>query len=255
MKKTTCLLLLICATFFVELSAQDIQRIYLNFQTSTGFQRQLLLGFTPDNVATDGYDYGYDGGTFNNYADDFGWIIEGNSYVIQGVGEFNTNKYYPIGMFLTNSGDITISLAELNNFEEDIDVYIYDVELDSYAQLNASNFTQTLQANNYIDRFYITFSTTVHLEINNNLLSLEDNEIDPVNIWYSKSNNELHISSNFNNASALLSLYSLDGKKIAEEKISKEEHVLSTSEVSNGIYIVKIDSDSFTYSTKVCIAN
>ncbi|WP_369993580.1 T9SS type A sorting domain-containing protein [Winogradskyella sp.] len=255
MKKTTCLLVLICAIFFVELSAQDIQRIYLNFETNTGFQRQLLLGFTPDNVATDGYDYGYDGGTFNDYADDFGWIIEGNSYVIQGVGEFNTNKYYPIGMFLTNSVDVTVSLAELNNFEEDIDVYLYDVELDSYTLLNASNFTQTLQADNYIDRFYITFSTTAHLEINNNLLSVEDNEVASVNIWYSKSNNELYVSGIFNSAGALLSLYSLEGKKIIEEKISKEEHTLNTSEISNGIYIVIIDSDTFSQSRKVCIAN
>lgn len=255
MKKTTCLLVLICATFFVGLSAQDIQRIYLNFETSTGFQRQLLLGFTPDNVATDGYDYGYDGGTFNNFADDFGWIIEGNSYVIQGVGEFDTNKYYPLGMFLTNSGDVTVSLAELNNFEEEVDVYLYDVELDSYALLNASNFTQNLQADNYIDRFYITFSTTAHLDINSNLLSVEDNEIYPVNIWYSKSNNELHLSGNFNNTNALLSLYSLEGKKIIKEKMSTEEHTLNTSEISNGIYIVKIDSDTFSYSTKVCIAN
>lgn len=255
MKKTTCLLVLICATFFIDLSAQDIQRIYLNFETSTGFQRQLLLGFTPDNVATDGYDYGYDGGTFNNFADDFGWIIEGNSYVIQGVGEFDTNKYYPLGMFLTNSGDVTVSLAELNNFEEEVDVYLYDVELDSYALLNASNFTQNLQADNYIDRFYITFSTTAHLDINSNLLSVEDNEIDPVNIWYSKSNNELHLSGNFNNTNALLSLYSLEGKKIIKEKMSTEEHTLNTSEISNGIYIVKIDSDTFSYSTKVCITN
>ena len=158
MKKITYLLVLAFMVLFSELSAQgEIQRVYLNFQAPE-FQREILLGFTPDNSATDGYDYGYDGGSYYNYPNDMGWMIEGERYVIQGVGAFDTTKTYPLGVFLSYESSISIKLQSTENFEEPIDVYIYDSENENYFLINDDPFELTLDDGEYEDRFYVAFS-------------------------------------------------------------------------------------------------
>ena len=71
-----------------------VKRVRLDLQTPSGYIRQLLLGFMPNDEATDGYDYGYDAVNNDSYADDFGWMINNEAYIIQGVGSFTTDKYY-----------------------------------------------------------------------------------------------------------------------------------------------------------------
>ena len=182
MNKITCLCIALCLLLKVDSFANNEivekfdnsfvkpQRVRIHCITPTGYVRHLLLAFTPDNIATDNYDPGYDAQVYDNIPDDLNWIIEDGRYVIQGVGEFNTNKYYPLGMFLTNSGNVSISLAQLENFNEEIDVYIFDLELNSYSHLNQLDFEQNLEADTYLNRYFVTFSNNVHLEISNNYL-------------------------------------------------------------------------------------
>ncbi len=253
-KRLCPLFLLLCISF--SQAQSEIQRVRIDFENPDGYTRHLLLGFVPDNSASDDFDYGYDALNIDDLPDDLNWIIEDDRYVIQGVGEFNTSKYYPLGMFLTNTGDISISLAELENFEEEIDVYLYDLESNTYSLLNEVNFDKNLSANTYLDRFYITFSNTAHVDIiYNNLLSTSDDELSNLKIWHTNLKNILHVNGITNSSEAILSLYNMEGKKLVEEKITSESYSLNTSEISSGIYIVKINSDSFLHSTKVCISN
>jgi hypothetical protein len=83
-----------------------IQRLRLNIVTPQGYLRQLLLGFTSDNAASDGVDYGYDALNFDDFPDDCNWVINDDRFVIQGVGAFDETKKYPLGLFLTNSGSV-----------------------------------------------------------------------------------------------------------------------------------------------------
>ncbi len=74
-----------------------IQRVRIDITTPTGYTRHLLLGFTQDNAATDGFDYGYDAHNIDDYDDDCNWMIGNDRYVIQGVGAFHESKTYPLG--------------------------------------------------------------------------------------------------------------------------------------------------------------
>jgi hypothetical protein len=234
----------------------EVQRVRIDFENPDGYTRHLLLGFVPDNSATDGVDYGYDALNIDDLPDDLNWIIEDNRYIIQGVGEFNTSKYYPLGMFLSNTGDISISLAELENFDQDIDVYLYDYQEDSYTLLNTSSFDENLTADTYLDRFYITFSTSAHLTIaSNNLLSTDDNEISDLKIWHSKYNNKLYVKGIKESKDTSVAIYNIEGKKLSDVKISDLNYTIDTSEMFTGIYIVKINSDTISHTRKVCITN
>ena len=247
----------LCATVNENSSETNtqIQRVRIDVTTSTGYTRHLLLGFTPNNAASDGVDYGYDALNPDSFANDCNWMIGDDGYVIQGVGEFNTSKYYPLGMLLTNTGDISISLDKLENFENEIEVYLYDSLLDSYTRLNEANYDQNLSADTYLDRFYITFSTTAHIEINNSPLSISDDDLSNLKIWHSNSRSLLHINGITNSSDATFRLYNMEGKKVTEEKITNQSYAVNTSGISSGIYIVKIDSDTFSHSVKVCLTN
>ncbi len=138
-------------------NSSSIQRVRIDFTMPNGFVRHLLLGFTPDNTATDGVDYGYDGLNPDDFPDDLNWIIEDERYVIQGVGAFENTKIYPLGLFLSNSGDIEIKLTGLENFTEDINVFVFDAKLNTYTQLNDANYSGYSDSGDYTDRYFITF--------------------------------------------------------------------------------------------------
>ena len=83
----------------------------------------MLLGFVPNNLATDYFDYGYDAMNTESFPNDLSWLINSEPYIIQGVGDFDESKLYPLGLYLSDSGEIEISLNTLENFDlENLDL-------------------------------------------------------------------------------------------------------------------------------------
>ncbi|MCL8007222.1 LamG domain-containing protein, partial [Gelidibacter japonicus] len=139
------------------LHEDNIQRVRFAFTTPENATRHLLLGFTPDNDATDGIDYGYDASNSDDFPSDLSFAIEGRKFVIQGVGSFDINKKYPLDMTLGITGNVELALTGLENFEETIDVYVHDALLDTYTRINTVGFQANLEAGNYSGRFSIVF--------------------------------------------------------------------------------------------------
>ena len=172
-----------------------IQRVRIDFVTPMGYVRHLLLGFTTDDVATDGFDYGYDGANADNFPDDASWLINNNKYVIQGVGSFDVIKKYPIGVFLTNSGIVKMSLNSLENFDSPIDVFIHDALLNTYTKINDVSFTTDMASGEYLDRFFIAFLDENALPENASL-STEENKLNSTVVNYLRNTKELYINTN-----------------------------------------------------------
>lgn len=220
-----------------NLFAQEVQRVRIDLETPLGHTRQLLLGFTPDNSATDGFDYGYDAPNIDNFPDDFGWIIEGDSYIIQGVGDFDISKKYPIGFFLSNSGNVSISLSSIENFDEAINVFIYDALEDEYVQINDQNFQKNVEAGNYLNNYYIAFenlSITENLSLND----IKDIE-DLLKITYQKSNHLLEIT-----GINTLEIESISCLNLLQQKVFY-------SEVANNKFNKNIENNGNIYFLKV----
>jgi hypothetical protein len=192
-------------------ATSQIQRVRIDFVNPTGYTRHLLLAFTPDDAATDGVDYGYDALNIDNYPDDLNWMIEGGRYVIQGVGAFNDSKFYPFGMFLSNSGTIKISLNALENFDTPINVFIYDSLLDTFTSINDFNYNNSLTKGDYINRFYIAFSNN---SIIVNTLSLTNTTIKQTTLYYQNSSKELVVKTNSALTIKEISVYNILGKKL-----------------------------------------
>ncbi len=236
-----------------ELYAQNIQRVRLNLETPLGYTRQLMLGFTPDNAATDDFDYGYDAINPDDFPDDFSWMIEDQECIIQGVGEFQTHKKYPIGFFLSNSGNITISLHSTENFSNPIEVYIYDALEDIYTKINDQNLTKYKTADNYTDRYFIAFDNlngSENLSINDPLAIAEN-----VTIKYDEFNNNLKFRFNsavFVNA---IEVYNQLGQIVLTQQYGDiyESLTLSMAHKLKEVLLVRIHTDLGTITKSILL--
>ncbi|PTM07579.1 MAG: hypothetical protein DA407_10305, partial [Bacteroidetes bacterium] len=195
--------------------AQNIQRVRIDFQSPSGYLRPLLLAFTPDNAASDGMDYGYDALCPDDLPEDLNWMINNQRYVIQGVGEFSENKSYPFGMFLENSGNIEISLNSLENFENPINVYIYDALSNSFQRINDSGFSLNINNGDYLNRFFITFQNSNPPAGANNALSIVDNSIDKLIIKSILNTKEILITTKNSLKINKVEILDILGKKVS----------------------------------------
>ncbi|RSK40436.1 hypothetical protein [Mangrovimonas spongiae] len=230
MIKTTYLYvvaLYLFAIFPLETSARNtsfseynqIQRVRINFTTPQGYVRQLLLGFTTDNAASDGVDYGYDALNIDSFPDDVSWMINNEQYVIQGVGAFDVSKQYALGMFFSNSGLVTISLDSLENFNQTINVYIFDAQEHTFTHINDYNYENILEEGEYINRFFVTFTNDLsQINFSNleelNALSIEDSNqsLEQTQIKYLGNTKELYVKSP--NRLKNITLFSLQGQQL-----------------------------------------
>ena len=240
-------LLFLAFLFGTFTNAQElvIQRVRLDFTAPDGAVRQILLGFTSDNSATDGFDYGWDAINWDNFPNDMNWMIGDTRCVIQGVGVFEDTKTYPLGVFLGETGNFSISLNSLENFEEDINVFIHDTVDDVYTQINDTDFESIVEAGEYENRFFITFTEPITA----NSLSDDEYVLSEPQIRYNNSTSELLINTGGNSQIMALSVYDISGKQIYSELPSNTQY-LKTYFKSNskGNYIVSVDTDKGRFS-------
>lgn len=233
---------------------QDIQRVRVDFETPLGYVRHLLLGFTPDNAASDEIDYGYDALCFDNLADDLNWMIHDQRYVIQGVGEFNENKSYPFGMFLSNSGDITISLNSLENFENPINVFIYDSFSNSFTKINDNGFNLNIDNGEYLDRFYITFQNINPPAGANGALSINEYSLDELSIKSILNSREIVIDTRSNLKINKIEILDVLGKKVSNIKnIDNTKVTIPTHHINSKIIIVTVYTNNGIIRKKIII--
>lgn len=212
-----CFVVLFCLSLKLSSQTSDIQRVRIDFVGPLDYTRHLLLAFTSDNTASDGVDYGYDALVFDDFPDDLNWIIADDRYVIQGVGAFDNMKYYPLGMFLSNSGEVKIALNSLENFDTPIDVYVFDSVLNTFTSINDSNYVKSLSNGDYLNRFYITFtndSDAINISTKYSALSMDDHDINKTSLNYITNTKELLIKTNSTTNLSEVSLYDVLGKKL-----------------------------------------
>ncbi|WP_339611906.1 HYR domain-containing protein [uncultured Xanthomarina sp.] len=228
-----------------------IKRIRLNFTSPEGAIRPLLLAFTPNNEATDGFDYGYDAKNSDVFPSDMSFVIDNENYVIQGVGEFNVDNMYPVNISLGTSGTIEIELTDLENFDEDIDVYVYDALLGNYSRINTVNYQIALDAGNHANRYFIAFKEDA-------TLNTVDEEFSNVMVNYLNATNEVYINVPTSVDIKQVYLVNMLGQTVKSWNATNaplaHECRLPVKNVSEGNYIIKVrTSDNKLINKKVII--
>jgi len=241
------------------MTSEPIQRVRIDVTTTMGYTRHLLLAFTPDNAATDGMDYGYDAVNGDNYSNDSSWMVGEQRCVIQGVGEFHTSKTYPLGLFLSDAGDIEISLTALENFEQDIEVYIYDAVNDTVSSISTTNLIETMAEGDSINRFYIAFTNSVSAMVfADSALSNPDSQLNTPQINYISSTKELKINVPNGLDVSNIHLYNILGQKVRQwsnlKPTSSGNYSVSLSNTSKGTYLISLIAKTGKFNKRLIIS-
>ncbi|MFV8388028.1 PKD-like domain-containing protein [Flavobacterium sp. LB1P71] len=223
-------------------------KIRLGFDSSIGAHRQLLVG--ADSSTTPLFDIGYDAPMFDLSEDDMFWEINNIEYVIQAVSNFNDDQIIPLGLTVTNEGKVTIKIDALENISETTKIYLHDNVTGIYHDIRNSNFTISLTAGEYRNRFSLQFT--------NKTLDVDENNLnDGLMILYSNNYKVLIIQNKVLNLTVNdVRLFNLLGQAVANWDVKNENQnriQIPIKNLPSGVYIVKLKTSKGDYSKKIII--
>ncbi|SNR16675.1 lamin tail domain-containing protein [Tenacibaculum jejuense] len=202
---------------------------------------------------TKGFDNGFDSRIFGGVENNFAVYTEllnnndGRKLAIQTLPNQNYDTMViPVGLTAEAGKKITFSVLE-SNLPTGIDVYLEDRKNNLFINLSENNHVVTLQeAANGMGQFYVH---TTASRLNNEEF---DNGIQNISI-YSSANKELNINGLQTNAN--LQVFSLLGEELVETKIVSGNSKVNLSTLANGIYIVKLNTESGNITKKIILEN
>jgi hypothetical protein len=199
-------------------------------------------------------DYGYDGLNIDNFANDMYFLCGKNKLAIQGVGYFKKEDTFPIGVKTNIAGKVTFSIDELENFDKNQKVYIYDKESKIYHPIKDQSFEIALPIGQFDNRFLLCFKDKNHPE--NNAENNDDSNAE-IQAKYSKTNAILEIkNSSIDSIVSTVSLFNIQGQLITKWEISNLDQnkiEIPLLNICSGIYIAKITTTNGDYSKKIII--
>jgi hypothetical protein len=227
--------------------AEVTPQIRFNTLLDNGAVSQMILAFDPDS--TDGVDHAMDAanpndGPANNY-----FVINGNEYIIE-VMPFDIDKKIPIGFRNYAEANYKITVNEMLNIPEVTNVYLHDKTTNLYYDIKNSFYDLTLPAGTYNSQYEITFK--------NGTLGVDEAEIQNFVVLQDNTNKNLEISNPLQLELATCSLYDVVGRLIFTKNHlgTDTSYTFPTSNLSNGIYIVKLSTiDKSEMGKKIIIKN
>lgn len=224
-------------------------KIKLNLITAEDYKHQIAIGFMQDK-ATEGIDYGYDSRLRDTDPNQFYFMHPEAKLLIQGVGYFDEDKKYPIGIIAEFQGRYTFSADQIENLDESTPVYLYDNEKQIYHNLRNSDYLVNLIKGEHNTRFSLRFK--------NHILENSQNTHELLNAIVVYRQNDQVVISNPSEQLTILNarMYNVLGQEVTTWAITngRESYIeLPLRPLASGIYIVQVQTDNGTVSKKINI--
>ncbi|NND09729.1 MAG: T9SS type A sorting domain-containing protein [Flavobacteriaceae bacterium] len=220
-----------------ENADNPFQILRLEFSVSSGASRSFVLGFSED--ATDGFDYGYDGGLITNPpADDMGSILDGQQYVIQAFAPITPEK--EIDLIMHSSGIYTHSIkaTEISNFPANQELFLRDKINDTYFDLRSGlKYDFTSEAGTFTDRFEVVFH-------DGTTLSNEETVFEDVVVFVKDNNLFVKGLDEQANSLRVTNMLGQTAKAFNEILNSEIENGIYLGELSSGVYLVNLITEN-----------
>lgn len=221
-------------------------KIRLGFNTANNYHRQLLIGFM-DDLATDGVDRGYDGYQIDTQKNDLYFLIDNSEYTIQGVGSFDVNKSYPLGVKTDTIGNVQFVVDSAEFLPANQYIYIHDKETSIYYDITKNPAVVHLSAGTYNTRFELTFQTDKALGIGEN-----DLPESMIIVYNNEIKKKLFITKNQSVDIKEVSIYNIVGQQLSTfKKLADGNTIEIPFNVQRGIYLIKIITDKGVVSKKI----
>ena len=235
----------------LSLVPADYKRFRLNVDFSVNqsqYTRQLILNF--HNTATEGYDKGLELKRSSNYATDTYFTID-NKVCSGAAYAFDEALVIPLNVDIEEQQPMRIRIFDIQNFEDGQGIYIHDNNNDTYVNLRNQNFEINIELGNYSNRFEIVF-------IPNQELSVEDVDLSSVSITQDNQIHQLVVSNPNSLEIKKIEVFDVIGKQVLSKSYntSMSKYKLTTTNFSDGVYVVNVVTGSNTIKTqKVIVKN
>ncbi|HEY9222032.1 MAG TPA: LamG domain-containing protein [Lutibacter sp.] len=231
-------------------------KIWLQFDSPTGYSRQLLVGV--DENASNFFDLGYDAPIADIGKEDMFWTFGGSKFVIQAVNNFNSDQELPLGMKVSKTGLATIKIDELKNMDENISVHIKDKLTGKIHNISRKPFEIILEAGNCLDRFSLTFKMHKLIDedvIAETFLAIEAQpNIEGIPIFMDNTIRELQIKNNNGEEITGIILYNYLGQTMKTWNANLNRRTISLPiNIAAGIYFVQISTKNKKITKKIVI--
>ena len=234
------------------------KKIRLGFTSSDDYHRQILLGFI-DGKATDEIDFGYDAYNMDNFPNDMFFLIGEDQFLIQGVGTFDKKASYPIVVKTSAEGTVKFMIDELENFDTNQAIYIFDNETSKFHNIREKNFEINLIKGINTTRFSLRFINPADTPIIEPEAPLKDpTSKDCITISYVQKSDHITVSNNCNDIKIKkIRLYSSSGTAIDNWKIQEDRDQsnirVNVKRNTTGMYIVKVETSKGDFNKKIII--
>ncbi|AUS05371.1 discoidin domain-containing protein [Pseudotamlana carrageenivorans] len=220
-------------------------KIRLGYQSPKGYKRQLLT--TVDKKASLHYDWGYDAPVNEDNLEDMFWRVDQAEYFIQGVDTITTKTILPLTVKTQSGGLIEVKIDSLEHDAQNYKVYLKDY--DTYHDLKSGPFLVIVNGGLIEDRFAIAFSN------NENVLDVVHNNFKSIGLFYNKHSSSIII----NNPKSLniegLKVVNMLGQVVFEQEIqSSDKQISRSTNVSEGVYVVSIQTSNTEVFRKVVVS-
>ncbi|GAA3612963.1 hypothetical protein GCM10022396_32790 [Flavivirga amylovorans] len=222
-------------------------KLRIGFNSINKIHRQLLI--TVDENASANYDWGYDSKYIDTQIDDMYWLINNEKFTIQGIDNIDEQTIIPLGIHTKSDGFNSITIDELENMPDNLEIYLHDKESNTYQNLKQGHYETYLDAGEYLNRFEITFSKSQK--------TLGDNDINKssIEVYFSNEKNSIIINNPVSKLIESVEMLNILGQSLFKfQTNTTEKHLLySASQIKTGNYILKIQTEYGTISKKVLI--
>ncbi len=228
---------------------EEPTKIKLNLISAGDYKHQIAIGFMQDK-ASEEIDYGYDARLRDTDPNQFYFMHPEEKLVIQGVGYFDEENKYPLGVIADAAGRYTFTIDHIENLDENTAVYLYDNEKQIYHNLRKSDYFVNLAKGEYNTRFSLRFKNFA-LENDLNTQQLLDNIV----VYH--QNNYVIIANPSEETTILkATMFNMLGQNVTNWNIEngRESHIeLPLQSLAAGVYVVQVQTDQGSVSKKINI--
>lgn len=164
---------------------------------------------------------------------------------------FDINARIPLTFVTNEQASFKVKVSDFSQFDLAQNIYLHDNESGIYYDIKNGQYSANFSAGTYANRFEITFKNlAVDLGDQNVLVA------DSFQVYQNNSANMLTILNAMKKDVLEFSMYDVTGKRvISKTNLGKGERIeVSTSGLSDGVYIVKLNTrDNFAIDKKVSI--
>jgi hypothetical protein len=234
-----------------EINRNDIA--HLNLEMTSNSNRSVTDFYFIDNTSL-GLDVGYDAAVFSGIAANYAiysHLVEeniGNDIAIQSVSfdDLNNNLIIPVGINAMQGQQISVGMPN-NTLPNDVEVYLEDILNNTFTLLNTGNYNFTADSNlSGTGRFFLRFEVTT--------LNTNENGFNSLLIYSTSNPKEIVINGNLLDTTKAI-LYDIQGREILSQSlaIDKNLQTMDVTNLSSGVYVIKLQSSSYSMSKKVII--